>query len=255
MAPPSGTTTSQQRISFEQSGATTISRITVQEDRDVTSRQYLRPPPSDIREGSLVLRVRQDIPRSRLSTTARNLENREDLDDEFVPSNKGFTRVSQQPHVHVTPPRRRKIVPPRDWSSSSDDYSPPPLSSSRLRADFRDLSPGTEAESRGRHTKNRTRRSRVEETRRNHQVSRRGSSRESPLEYRDNSLHVIKTLKGWGLRYSGEEKELPEQFLSRLKACKRATGILDVQLLPCLASIFVRDAGDWYEVYQDDILS
>ena len=94
--------------------------------------------------------------RSRLSTTVRNIENREDLDEEFVPSNKGFTRISQQPHVHVTPPQRRKIVPPRDWSSSSDDYSPPPLSSSRLRADFRDLSPECEAESRERYITSRT---------------------------------------------------------------------------------------------------
>ena len=57
------------------------------------------------------------------------------------------------------------------------------------------------------------------------------------------------------MQYSGDDKESPEQFLSRLKACKRATGIPDEQLLPCLASILVRDAGDWYEVYQDDILS
>ena len=75
------------------------------------------------------------------------------------------------------------------------------------------------------------------------------------MENRDNSLYVAKTLKGWGLRYSGEEKESPEQFLSRLKVCKRATGIPDEQLLPSLASIWVRDACDWYEVYQDDILS
>ena len=64
VAPPSGTTTSKQRTSFEQSGATTIPRITVQEERAVTSRQYLRPPPSDIREGFPSLRVRPDIPRS-----------------------------------------------------------------------------------------------------------------------------------------------------------------------------------------------
>ena len=218
-----------------------IPRITIQEER-VTSRHHLRPPPSDIREGVSALRLRQEIPRfcptlvdpsstrergldsqpargarpkeigyrSRLSTTARNLEDREYLDDEFVPSDKGFTRVSQQPHPHVTPPRHRKIVPPRDLSSSSDDYSPPPLSSSRLHADCRDLSPGSEAESTRRHTTNRTRRNRGKETRRSHQVSRRGSRRESPLEYRDNSLHVIKTLKGWGLRYSGEEKKSPK---------------------------------------------
>ena len=75
------------------------------------------------------------------------------------------------------------------------------------------------------------------------------------MGYRDNNLNVIKTLKGWVLRYSGDDKESPEQFLSRLEACKRATGIPDEQLLPWLASILVREAGDWYEVYQDDILS
>ena len=57
------------------------------------------------------------------------------------------------------------------------------------------------------------------------------------------------------MRYSGDKKASPEHFLSRLKACKRATGIPDGQLLPCVASILVKDAGDWYEVYQDDMLS
>ena len=60
-------------------------------------------------------------------------------------------------------------------------------------------------------------------------------------------------LKGSGLRYSGDEKDSPKQFLTRLRACRRATGLPDEQLLPCLASILVKDAGDWYEVYQDDI--
>ena len=32
-------------------------------------------------------------------------------------------------------------------------------------------------------------------------------------------------------------------------------GIPDEKLLPCLASILVEDAGDWYKVYQDDMLS
>ena len=192
--------------------------------------------------------------RSRLLITARNPENRDELDDEYVPSDGGFVRVTRQPNLYVTPRRRRRISPPRDSSSSSADYSPPPLSSSRLQVDFRDLSPGSGEESRGRYTTNRARRSRGEERRRSHQGSRRESRQDSPIMYRDNSFQVIKTLKGWGLRYSGEEKESPEQFLSRLKACKRATGIPDEQLLPCLASILVRDAGDWYEVYQDEIL-
>ena len=129
------------------------------------------------------------------------------------------------------------------------------MSSSRLRADFRELSPDSEEEGRARPVSSRTRRSRGQESRRSHQRSRRDSSPASPIVVQDNSLHVIKILKGWGLRYSGDEKESPEQFLSRLKACKRATGIPAEQLLPCLASILVKDAGDWYEVYQNDMLS
>ena len=147
------------------------------------------------------------------------------------------------------------MVTPRDSSSSSEDQAPPTLSSSRLRADFRELSPDSEEEICERQAISRGRQSRGEETRRSQQRSRRNSGRVSLIVDRDNSLHVIKTLKGWGLRYSGDEKELPEQCLSRLKACKRATGIPDEQLLPCLASILVKDAGDSYEVYQDDMLS
>ena len=49
------------------------------------------------------------------------------------------------------------------------------------------------------------------------------------------------------------EKDSPEQFLSRLKACKRASGIPDEDLLPCLASVLVKDAGEWYEVYQEEM--
>ena len=147
---------------------------------------------------------------SRLSTTARNPENRDELDDEYVPSDGGFVRVTRQPNLHVTPRRRRRILPPRDSSSSSADYSPPPLFSSRLQVDFRDLSPGSEEESRGKYTTNRARQSRGEERRRSHQGSRRESRQDSPIMYRDNSLQVIKTLKGWGSRYSGEEKESPE---------------------------------------------
>ena len=64
---------------------------------------------------------------------------------------------------------------------------------------------------------------------------------------------MIKTLKSWGIRYSGDEKDSPDHFLSRLKACKRATGIPDEELLPCLASVLVKEAGDWYEVYQEEI--
>ena len=50
----------------------------------------------------------------------------------------------------VTFRRQRKIVLPSDSTSSSEDHSPLPLSSSRLRADFRDLSPGSKEELRER---------------------------------------------------------------------------------------------------------
>ena len=165
-------------------------RITVNEDGEANSRQYLLPPQPDIRNALASLSVRRDITnldttpanasrereggrdferlhgarpketwhRSRLSITAWNLENRDELDDEYVPSDGGFVRVTRQPNLHVTPRRRRRISPPRDSSSSSTDYSPPPLSSSRLQVDFRDLSPGSEEESRGRYTTNRARR-------------------------------------------------------------------------------------------------
>ena len=85
----------------------------------------------------------------------------------------------------------------------------------------------SEEEVRERHATSRSRQSRSEEPRRSHQRLGRASVQASPTVIRDNSLHVIKTLKGWGLRYSGDEKESPEQFLSRLNACKWATGIPD----------------------------
>ena len=93
-------------------------RITVNADREVNSRQYLLPPQPDIRNALASLTVRRDITnpgttpanasweretgrdfkrsqgarpkemchRSRLSTTARNPENRDKLDDEYVPT-------------------------------------------------------------------------------------------------------------------------------------------------------------------------
>ena len=32
-----------------------------------------------------------------------------------------------------------------------------------------------------------------------------------------------------------------------------ATGMPDGDLLPCLASVLVKEAGDWYEVYQEEM--
>ena len=196
--------------------ANTVSRITVQDEGETNSTQYLLPPESNFRDAFATLRLRRDIPRSfttpadssrvreggrdvqrstgtkpketwyrsRLSTTAQNLEDRDELDDEYLPNGKDFIRVNHQPNPRTTPRRSRKILLPRESSSDAEGYSPPSLSSSRLRADFRDLSPESEAESRGRQT----------------------------ITARDGA--GARSLAGaFRLRYSGEEKESPEQFL------------------------------------------
>ena len=73
-------------------------------------------------------------------------------------------------------------------------------------------------------------------------LSRRG--------WTDTSLHFIKTLKGWRFRFSGEHKKSPEQFLSRLRACRKATHIHDAELISSMAGIFTKEASEWYEVKQ-----
>ena len=59
----------------------------------------------------------------------------------YLRSGRGFIGVSHQPNPRATHRRHRKLLLPRDSSSDSEGYSLPPLSFSRLRADFRDLSP------------------------------------------------------------------------------------------------------------------
>ena len=216
-----------------------LPRITVQEERNMGSRRYLRPPPAALREGFSMLQLRHEIPRSgappmersrnkereadpqvprgarpketrhrsRLSVTGRNGEsqydNRTELDDEFLPKGRGFLRRNQLPRDPVIPRQRRKIVPLRESSSSSDDHPSLPLSSSRLRADFRDLSSEGEDKLEGAPSNHRIRGGRGEEPRSSYQGLRRNGRQGSPMGYRDNNLNVITTLKGWGLRYSG----------------------------------------------------
>ena len=195
-------------------------RITVNAVSEASSRQHLLPPQPDLRNAFASLKVRRDITNSgttsvnitrgreeereversqgarpkepwhrlRLLTTARNIEDRELLDDEYVQSDGGFIRVNRQLNPHATPRQRKKIAPPRESSSSSGDYSPSPRSLSHLQVDFRDLSPSSEEELRRRHSTNQTRRSLGEETRRSQQRSRREDRRDSPIMYRDNSL-------------------------------------------------------------------
>ena len=57
-----GTTPLQQPASLHDE-AGMVPRMTVQEKQNTDSRQYLRPPPSNIREAFSTLRLRHDIPR------------------------------------------------------------------------------------------------------------------------------------------------------------------------------------------------
>ena len=150
-------------------------------------------------------------------------------------------------------PHRRKTVPlpsRLDESSSSESecsVGHPPASSSRLRVDFRDMSPESSETSPDRDTSRRGRRA-LEEGHRCNSYSRRSEQRSRHGGHQDK-----KTLKSWCIRYSGEEKDTPEHFLSRLKACKHATGIPVEELLPCLASVLVKEVGDLFELYQEEI--
>ena len=83
----------------------------------------------------------------------------------------------------------------------------------------------------------------------------RESRQEERHGFNDSSLYVRKMLESWGIRYSGEVQDSSERVLSRLKICKRATGISDFQLLSYLPSVLVKEASDWCEVYQEEILT
>ena len=115
-------------------------------------------------------------------------------------------RRNQLPRDLVMPRQRRKIVPLRESSSSSGDHSLPPLSSSRLRDDFRDFGSEGEDELGGGPSSHHLRRGRGEEPRSSYQGLIRNGRQENSRGYRDNNLNVIKTLRGWGLRYSGDDQ-------------------------------------------------
>ena len=179
------------------------------------------------------------------------------LDEEYLPRGEGFVRVASNIEHRSTPRWRKRILLPETLgqSSSSESEGPAghlPASSSWLRVDFQDMSPDSSEISSDRQTSTRRRQVPAKGPRRQSQ-STRSTHHRSNEGYQVHSLQVIKTLKSWGIRYSGNEKDSPEQFLSRLKACKRASGIPGKDLLPCLASVLVKDAGEWYEVYQEEM--
>ena len=215
------------------------------------------PPVSSHIEDSRATAVNGARHRTRSSSSQNRDRSRGRLDNEYIPRGEGFVRVASNLEHRPTLHRRKRIPLPSRLGDSSSPESEcsaghSPASSSRLRVDFRDMSLESSETLPDRNTSIK-RRCALEKEPHRKSHSRRSEHRSSRKGYQEHILQVIKTLKSWGIRYSGKKKDLPEQFLSKLTACKRATAMPDEDFLPCLASVLVKEAGDWYEVYQEEI--
>ena len=80
----------------------------------------------------------------------KRIGNRTELEEEYLPRAGGFILVQNQPKIHPSPRRRQKIMLPNGSSSDPEAQTPAPISSSRLRADFRNMSPDSAEESKDR---------------------------------------------------------------------------------------------------------
>ena len=142
--------------------------------------------------------------RTKPSSSQNRDRSRGRLDEQYMPRGEGFVRVASnlehRPPPPPPPPPRRKLIslPSRLGDSSSPESEcsagHPPASSSRLRVDFREMSPESSETSPNRYTSIRRRRALEEEPRRQSH-SRRSEYRSSRKGYQDQSLQVIKTLK------------------------------------------------------------
>ena len=63
----------------------------------------------------------------------------------------------------------------------------------------------------------------------------------------DSVLQASKTMKQFGLKYSGSDKEFPEQFLSDLKEFLADTEFTVAEALGALKSVFTGPAAFWYK--------
>ena len=140
------------------------SYATMARQRNVSSMQITRENGANDRDGSrntqLPYGIKESWYRSRISIPAPHLESRNELDEEYLPRGGGFIRVQSNLQRHSSPRWRRKIQPPTESSSDSEEPTPPPMLSSRLRADFRDMSPENAEDSRDRQGVHRTRQNR-----------------------------------------------------------------------------------------------
>ena len=66
---------------------------------------------------------------------------------------------------------------------------------------------------------------------------------------------VLDLLKKWDLKFTGEKKESPENFINRLDDCRQSNNVSSRDLWRALPGILDRSAGQWFRTIRDDIES
>ena len=62
----------------------------------------------------------------------------------------------------------------------------------------------------------------------------------------EQTLRAVKLLKDWGLKFSGEEREDPEEFLERIEECRKGAAVGDEGLLNALPCVLTKVAARWF---------
>ena len=62
----------------------------------------------------------------------------------------------------------------------------------------------------------------------------------------EQTLRAVKLLKDWGLKFSGEEREDPEEFLERIEECRKGAAVGDEGLLNALPCVLTKGAARWF---------
>ncbi|XP_051161374.1 uncharacterized protein LOC127281618 [Leptopilina boulardi] len=66
---------------------------------------------------------------------------------------------------------------------------------------------------------------------------------------------VTKILKDWDIKFSGTEREDPEEFLERMEDCRLGELFNDEELLQAIPSIFRENASRWFRTLRHDVRS
>ena len=65
----------------------------------------------------------------------------------------------------------------------------------------------------------------------------------------------MKLLKSWGIRFRGEEKDDPEEFLEQLQDCRGGAVLQDRDFLSALPCALTKRAARWYRTVKRDVLT